>query len=88
LKKLLKRPEIKYSLINKFSPTAYNISGDIANIIETNVKYEAIFKKQIEMAVRMDKVESKKIPEGSTIHQLLVCQQRLGRSLSRFSLTQ
>ncbi|MBN2655232.1 MAG: tRNA uridine-5-carboxymethylaminomethyl(34) synthesis enzyme MnmG [Nitrospirae bacterium] len=64
LEKLLKRPEIKYSFINKFSPPAYNISGDIANIIETNVKYEGYIQKQIEMAERMNKVESKKIPEG------------------------
>lgn len=63
LAKLLKRPEITYSFINRFSPSPYKINKDAAAIIETNIKYEGYIQKQIEAAERLQKVEAKKIPQ-------------------------
>jgi len=62
LDKLLKRPEIKYGFIKNNSPSAYSLTPEIENLVEINVKYEGYIQKQIEMAGRMKKLESRKIP--------------------------
>ncbi|MCE5312482.1 MAG: tRNA uridine-5-carboxymethylaminomethyl(34) synthesis enzyme MnmG [Nitrospiraceae bacterium] len=64
LEKLLKRPEIGYAFIKKFSPSDIRIEDSAARLIEINIKYEGYIQKQIETAERMKKVESKKIPAG------------------------
>ncbi len=62
LEKLLKRPEIHYSLIKRFAAPPGEISPEIENLVEIQVKYEGYIQKQVEMAERADKFEAKKIP--------------------------
>ena len=62
LDKLLKRPEIKYSAIKKLSPSPEILTPEIEALVEIRVKYEGYVQKQIELAGRFNKFESKKIP--------------------------
>jgi len=62
LDKLLKRPEINYSFIQLFSPPSVELTKDIKQLLEINIKYEGYIHKQIELVERMKKLEAKKIP--------------------------
>ena len=62
LDKLLKRPEVKYSAIKKLSPSPEILTPEIEALVEIRVKYEGYVQKQIELAGRFNKFESKKIP--------------------------
>src|SRR5208283_314810 len=62
LDKLLKRPEIKYSVIKELSPSPEILTAEIEALVEIRVKYEGYVQKQIELAGRFNKFESKKIP--------------------------
>lgn len=62
LDKLLKRPEIKYGAIKKLSPSTEILTPEIEALVEIRVKYEGYVQKQIELAGRFNKFESKKIP--------------------------
>ena len=62
LAKLLKRPEIDYSIITRLSPA--DISDDIAQLVEIEIKYEGYIKRQIELSERMRKLESRRIPSN------------------------
>ncbi|MCL4457228.1 MAG: tRNA uridine-5-carboxymethylaminomethyl(34) synthesis enzyme MnmG [Nitrospirae bacterium] len=62
LDKLLKRPEIKYDFIKRSSPSPHSLTPEIESLVEINTKYDGYIQKQIEMAGRMKKLESRKIP--------------------------
>ncbi len=62
LAKLLKRPEIDYSIITRLSPA--DISDNIAQLVEIEIKYEGYIKRQIELSERMRKLESRRIPSN------------------------
>lgn len=62
LDKLLKRPEIKYELIKRFSPAPEDLSPEVETLVEIAVKYEGYIQKQLEMAERLKKLESRTIP--------------------------
>ncbi len=62
LDKLLKRPEVKYSAIKKLAPSSGIVTPEIEALVEIRVKYEGYVQKQIELAGRFNKFESKKIP--------------------------
>lgn len=64
LDKILKRPEVKYSFIKRFSPSTFDLTPEIEGIVEINIKYEGYIQKQMEMAERAKKLESKKIPKN------------------------
>lgn len=64
LDKLLKRPEIKYDFIKEFSSPPCVLTPEIEILVEINVKYEGYIQKQMEMAERLKKLESKKVPAG------------------------
>ena len=62
LDKLLKRPEVKYRAIKKLSPPSDILTPEIEALVEIRVKYEGYVQKQIELAGRFNKFETKKIP--------------------------
>lgn len=64
LDKILKRPEIKYDFIKKFFPAPEALTSEIEGLVEISVKYEGYIQKQLEMAERLKKFESKKIPSN------------------------
>ncbi|MFV8826185.1 tRNA uridine-5-carboxymethylaminomethyl(34) synthesis enzyme MnmG [Alkalihalobacterium sp. APHAB7] len=67
---LLKRPEIKYSLIEKMVPADKEISDDVAEQVEIQVKYEGYIQKQLQQVERALKMEDKKIPENLDYHAI------------------
>lgn len=64
LEQLLKRPEISYELIGRFSPSELSLPKDISREVEIQVKYDGYITRQVEAAARLKKMEQKKIPEG------------------------
>ncbi len=64
LDKLLKRPEIKYDFIKKFSPPPEELTREIEELVEIHIKYEGYIAKQMELVERMKQFEEKIIPEN------------------------
>lgn len=64
LEKILKRPEIKYSFIRERAPSPHELSPEVEGLVEINVKYEGYIDRQIEVAAKLKKYETKKIPAG------------------------
>ncbi|NOX21420.1 MAG: tRNA uridine-5-carboxymethylaminomethyl(34) synthesis enzyme MnmG [Nitrospirae bacterium] len=62
LSQLLKRPEIHYHHLAEISPPAMELTEEIAQLIETEVKYSGYIKRQIELVKRMKKLEDRRIP--------------------------
>lgn len=60
---LLKRPEVHYEHIAQIIPADVDISTDVAEQVEIQVKYEGYIEKQLQQVERAKKMESKKIPE-------------------------
>ncbi|MCX7988230.1 MAG: tRNA uridine-5-carboxymethylaminomethyl(34) synthesis enzyme MnmG, partial [Thermodesulfovibrio sp.] len=51
--KLIKRPELNYEFIKKFSPSQRNLSREIEELVEIHIKYEGYIAKQTELVQRM-----------------------------------
>lgn len=62
LAKLLKRPEIKYRVIRQISPSSDILTPELESLVEIHVKYEGYVQKQMEIAARFSRFDSKKIP--------------------------
>ena len=62
LDKILKRPEIRYDFIKKFSPAPEALTPEIESLVEISVKYEGYIQRQMEMAERLKRKKKKKIP--------------------------
>ncbi len=63
LSSLLKRPEIKYSLIEKIAPSLENLSDEVKEQVVIQIKYSGYIEKQLMLVEKMKKVELKEIPE-------------------------
>jgi tRNA uridine 5-carboxymethylaminomethyl modification enzyme len=64
LEQLLKRPEITYDLIERFSPPVSLLPKEIGREIEIRIKYDGYIFRQMEMAEKLRRMEEKRIPEG------------------------
>lgn len=62
LEKILKRPEIRYRFIKEHFRSPYELTPEIEELVEINIKYDGYIQKQLEMAERLKKMEIKKIP--------------------------
>ncbi|WP_407269382.1 tRNA uridine-5-carboxymethylaminomethyl(34) synthesis enzyme MnmG [Radiobacillus sp. PE A8.2] len=60
---LLKRPEINYELIEKISASEIELSGEVKEQVEIQIKYQGYIDKSNQQVDRMKKMENKKIPE-------------------------
>jgi len=63
LEQLLRRPEIDYGFIKRFSPPEKPLPEDICKEVEIEVKYSGYITRQKEMAERLKRMEKKRIPE-------------------------
>ena len=59
---LMKRPQIGYSILEKYDQNMPNISEEIKEQVEINLKYEGYIKKQQQKVENMKKLETKKLP--------------------------
>ncbi|MCP3026933.1 tRNA uridine-5-carboxymethylaminomethyl(34) synthesis enzyme MnmG [Halobacillus sp. A5] len=60
---LLRRPEMKYDVIAKLTPSDIPLSDEAAEQVEIQIKYTGYIKKALEQIERMRKMETKTIPE-------------------------
>ncbi|WP_083200132.1 tRNA uridine-5-carboxymethylaminomethyl(34) synthesis enzyme MnmG [Thermodesulfovibrio sp. 1176] len=63
LDKILKRPEINYEFIKRFSPSEESLTKEIEELVEIHIKYEGYIQKQLEQVERMRQFEEKIIPQ-------------------------
>jgi len=59
---LLKRPELNYEMIDRMIESNPELSGEVREQVEIQIKYEGYIKKANEQVERMLKMEDKKIP--------------------------
>src|SRR5699024_2493737 len=60
---LLKRPEITYAKLEQIMEKEMDISDEVKNQVEIQIKYEGYINKANEQVSRMQKMDNKKIPE-------------------------
>ncbi len=61
---LLKRPEMNYSHIEQLAPSSVELTEDIKEQVEIQIKYEGYIEKSLQQVDRLKKMENKKIPEN------------------------
>ena len=61
---LLKRPEMNYSHIEMLAPSKVELTEDIKEQLEIQIKYEGYIEKSLQQVERLKKMENKKIPEN------------------------
>lgn len=59
---LIRRPQIGYDDLKKFDPTRPELSREIREQVEVEIKYEGYIKKQLTQVEEMRKMESKLLP--------------------------
>ncbi|MGE6486663.1 tRNA uridine-5-carboxymethylaminomethyl(34) synthesis enzyme MnmG [Paenisporosarcina sp. NPDC076898] len=60
---LLKRPEMTYDDIAKLSPSPLNLTDEMKDQIEIQIKYEGYIEKALQQVEKLKKMEDKKIPD-------------------------
>ncbi|MGN7477743.1 tRNA uridine-5-carboxymethylaminomethyl(34) synthesis enzyme MnmG [Solibacillus silvestris] len=61
---LLKRTEMTYDLVASLTPSEIELSDDVKEQIEIQLKYEGYIQKALQQVEKMKKLEDKKIPEN------------------------
>ena len=62
LAELLKRPEIKYEYLADIDPERPELSKEVTEQVEINLKYDGYIKRQLKQVEQFKKLENKKIP--------------------------
>ncbi|WP_145324983.1 tRNA uridine-5-carboxymethylaminomethyl(34) synthesis enzyme MnmG [Paenibacillus xylanexedens] len=60
---LLRRPELGYDLIEQLSPSEVELTADMKEQVEIQIKYAGYIEKQLIHVERLQKMEKKKIPD-------------------------
>ncbi len=60
---LLKRPEMTYMDIEKLSPSLIDLTDEMKEQIEIQIKYEGYIEKSLQQVEKLKKMEDKKIPD-------------------------
>lgn len=61
---LLRRPEVTYEMLAKLSPAPVELTEDMMEQVEIQIKYTGYIEKQLLQVERLEKMEKKRIPEG------------------------
>lgn len=61
---LLKRPEVNYDLVASLTPSTLELSTEVKEQVEIQVKYEGYIEKALQQVEKLKKMEDKKIPEN------------------------
>ncbi|AOZ92859.1 tRNA uridine-5-carboxymethylaminomethyl(34) synthesis enzyme MnmG [Paenibacillus crassostreae] len=61
---LLRRPEINYSHIEQLSPSPYNLTDEMKEQVEIQIKYAGYIEKQMAHVQKLQKMEKKKMPDS------------------------
>ncbi|AYC28381.1 tRNA uridine-5-carboxymethylaminomethyl(34) synthesis enzyme MnmG [Paenisporosarcina cavernae] len=60
---LLKRPEMNYTDIVKLSPSPFDLTEEMQEQVEIQMKYEGYIEKSLQQVDKLKKMETKKIPD-------------------------
>ncbi|WP_018754156.1 tRNA uridine-5-carboxymethylaminomethyl(34) synthesis enzyme MnmG [Paenibacillus terrigena] len=60
---LLRRPEVTYAHIEPISPSSHELSQEMKEQVEIQIKYSGYIEKQLLQVERLQKMEKKKIPD-------------------------
>lgn len=61
---LLKRPEMTYELLETLTKSAVELTDEVKEQVEIQIKYEGYIDKSLQQVERLKKMEDKKIPEN------------------------
>ena len=64
LAELISRPELSYELVAEIDPDRSELSDDVIEQININIKYDGYIKRQLKQVEQFKKIEKKKIPAG------------------------
>ncbi|MDE5834793.1 MAG: tRNA uridine-5-carboxymethylaminomethyl(34) synthesis enzyme MnmG [Ruminococcus sp.] len=65
---LIRRPKISYKMLAPFDPDRPELSDEVSEQVELQIKYEGYISKQLAQIEQMRKHESKKLPENLDYH--------------------
>ncbi len=71
LSELIKRPQLNYEILTPVDKTRPDLSDDIFEQVETQLKYEGYIKRQRAQIAEMHRLEVKKIPENINYDDVL-----------------
>jgi len=60
---LLRRPEVTYKQLEQHFPSPYDLSEEMKEQVEIQIKYAGYIEKQLQQVERLNKMERKRIPE-------------------------
>ncbi len=63
LAELIRRPELDYKLIEEIDPERPELSDEVIEQVNINIKYDGYIKRQIHQVEQFKKIENKKLPE-------------------------
>jgi tRNA uridine 5-carboxymethylaminomethyl modification enzyme len=67
---LLRRPELQYSHIERISPSPFDLTDEMKEQVEIQIKYAGYIDKQLIQVERLRKMEKKKIPDDIVYDQV------------------
>ncbi len=62
LAELIRRPELKYEYLTEIDPNRPELSKEVTDQVEINLKYDGYIKRQLKQVEQFKKLENKKIP--------------------------
>lgn len=67
---LLRRPEVSYEILEKHFPSPYELTEEMKEQVEIQIKYAGYIEKQLQQVERLNKMERKRIPEDIEYHAI------------------
>ncbi|WP_276356527.1 tRNA uridine-5-carboxymethylaminomethyl(34) synthesis enzyme MnmG [Cohnella caldifontis] len=61
---LLRRPEVTYEMLESLSPSSVELTEEMKEQVEIQIKYAGYIEKQLQQVERLGKMERKRIPEN------------------------
>ena len=67
---LIRRPQLNYADLKRFDPNRPELSDEVCEQVELEIKYEGYISKQLTQIDQMRKLEDKKMPENTDYSQI------------------
>ena len=67
---LIRRPQVKYSDLEKFDVSRETLPDDVCEQVELQIKYEGYISKQLDQIEQLRKLEDKKLPKNTDYSQI------------------
>ena len=67
---MIRRPELHYNFLAPIDEKRPNISEEVAEQVDINIKYDGYIKRQMRQVEQFRKMEKKRIPEDIDYHEV------------------